>query len=434
MNKVSGQPPRADGLGRIFSTKLLRKTIVVALISFGAAAGVASVSAVAVEKLSGTPVTDVAQHGPTSIGARATGVAVKGVTSIGTWVVPHDETTAPVVPTSGGASVGAGGFNAVSCPSTNECVAVGGDGNLDAVASTSSDGGNTWIQGTLSENEPELNAVDCSSVVHCTAVGNGAAALSTDSGEQWTSISIPTDNTTLLSVSCPSTSLCVSAGVSPGTAGPYAGEVLLSTNGGAAWTESTLPASAGAIGSVACPTTKFCVAVGASILVSTNGGTTWSERTVAGGMGVLRSVACSSATTCVAIGPNPGIAQNAAAAAFEVVTTNGGASWSSVATPAGSATLDVVACSLGTCDAAGSTFNGLPAPYLSGTSAGGSWVANSNVPSSLTAVSGLTCMSATSCVFVGRAGSSPVSVTTGSGSGVDSPVGSLVRAQKGVSR
>jgi len=384
----------------------------------GTVVGLAGVSAVAVATLHARPTTHAVENGPTSIG---------------TWVVPHGETNAPVMATSGGASVGNGSFNAVSCPSATECVAVGGDAGLNGVASTSSDGGSTWTQGGLEENEPELNAVDCPSTTLCVAVGQGGAVQSNDGGQLWTSVSIPTDNTTLLGVSCPTTSLCVSAGVSPGTAGPFAGELLVSSDGGTTWTVPTVPASLGAIGSVDCPTSKFCVAVGASILVSTNGGKSWTAKTVAGGTGVLRSVSCSSATTCVAIGPNPGVAQNAAASAFEVVTTNAGASWSSVATPAASATLDVVACTSGVCDAAGSAFNGLPAPYLVGTGSGGSWTTNPNIPTSVTAVSGLTCLSASDCVFVGQSGNDPVSVTTSSGgAGVDNPVGSLVRAQKDV--
>ena len=285
--------------------------------------------------------------------------------------------------------------------------------------------------GFVNANEPVLNAVDCMNTSICVAVGNGATARSTDGGSTWTSSTIPSANTTLLSVSCPSTTTCVSVGVTPSVTGPFGGQLLVSSDGGTTWKVPTSPPSYGALGSVACPTASFCVAVGAKILVSTNGGQTWSERSVNGGTGVLRSVACSSASTCLAIGGNPGAAQDATVAAFAVQTTDGGATWSPVAMPAGSGTLDVVACVSGRCEAAGSSFNGRPTPIFRSANDGKSWTSDSSVSSSITDVSGLTCVSSTSCVFVGHAGQSPVTVTKGVSAPVGvTPIAPQVRTQK----
>jgi photosystem II stability/assembly factor-like uncharacterized protein len=206
------------------------------------------------------------------------------------WTVPSNELNTPDVPTPGGASIGAGGFNSVSCTTAKICVAVGGDSTLLGVVATSSNGGSSWTPGTLDSGEPEMNSVDCWNSSDCVAVGQGATLTTTSGGTSWTSRTVPTANTTLLGVSCASSSTCVSVGVTPGNAGPYGGQVLMSSDGGATWLAPTLPPNVGALGSVACPSATFCVAVGAQILVSTDNGQTWTPRYVVGGTGILRSV------------------------------------------------------------------------------------------------------------------------------------------------
>lgn len=349
---------------------------------------------------------------------------------VGRWIVPHDESGAPVVPTSGGAVEGLGSFNGVSCPTSSECVAVGGDGELNAVVSTSQDGGSTWTQGIIEQNEPELNAVDCESVSNCVAVGSGATVRTSDGGETWTSSSIPAVDTTLLGVTCPSTTMCVSVGVSPSQNGPYTGQLLLSSDGGITWSVPSLPATVGALGSVDCPTSSFCVAVGASILVSNDGGETWTESTVNGGTGVLRSVSCESATICVAIGGNPAVSQVADVMAYGIVTTDGGAQWETTSMPASTGTVNTVSCSGTACVAVGSAQGNSPVQVLTTTS-GSTWTPDSSFGSPGTAFSGLSCYSSTSCVFVGQNGTQPVTVSTTGGVPVSSdPVTPQVRTQK----
>lgn len=329
------------------------------------------------------------------------------------WRVPHGETGAPYVPVSGGATSGQGGFNAVSCPTLSNCVAVGADGSLQGVTSVSSDGGNTWTQGAMAAGEPALFAVDCPSSTHCVAVGQGAAIHSTDGGATWTSVSVNSANTTLLSVSCPSVTLCVSVGVSPGVGGPYAGQLLVSTNGGASWSSAVLPPSVGALGSVNCPSTTFCVAVGASIVVSTDGGVKWVVKGVEGGTGVLRSVSCVSETSCIAIGPNPAVAQNLESPAFVVTTSNGGETWTPVSMAASSATLDVISCALGSaCEAAGSSFGSNGSLVFKSVDGGATWSPLSAPAADLTGISAVNCVSASTCVFTGTRGGAPVIVSS----------------------
>lgn len=329
------------------------------------------------------------------------------------WHVPHGETGAPNVPVSGGATSGQGGFNAVSCSTVTNCVAVGADGSLQGVTSVSSDGGSTWTQGATAAGQPALFAVDCPSTTNCVAVGQGAAIHSTDGGATWTSVSVNSANTTLLSVSCPSVTLCVSVGVSPGVGGPYAGQLLVSTNGGASWSSAVLPLSVGALGSVDCPSMTFCVAVGSSIVVSTDGGVKWAVQGVQGGSGVLRSVSCVSETSCIAIGPNPAVAQNLESSAFAVTTSNAGETWTRVSMPASSATLDVVSCAPGSaCEAAGSSLGSNGSLVLRSVDGGATWSPLSTPAANLTGISAVNCASASVCVFTGSQGLAPVIVSS----------------------
>ena len=395
-------------------------SLVVSAVVAGAIVVLASVSVAAVGSSGGF-------SGPTSSTKVEHTVPTGADHLLGRWITPRDESGAPIVATSGGAFDGLGSFNGVSCPTSNECGAVGGDGDLNAVASTSQDDGGTWTQGVLDQNEPELNAVDCESASICVAVGQGATVQSSDGGKTWTSSSIPTANTTLLGVSCPSSATCVSVGVSPSQNGPFSGQLLLSSDGGIAWSVPILPTNFWALGSVDCPTSSFCVAVGASIVVSNDGGKTWAARTVSGGTGVLRSVSCESATTCVAVGGNPAVSQGPGATGYEVVTTDGGARWEPTSMPSGSGTVNTVSCSSTACVAVGSAEDGYALRVLTTTSAS-TWSPDSSFGSPATAFSALSCYSSTSCVFVGQDGNQSVSVSTVGGVAV--PVTPQVRTQK----
>lgn len=327
------------------------------------------------------------------------------------WSVSRSESSAPVVGIPGGATLGGGNFNAVNCDSTGRCVAVGADANSNALAAVSVDGGATWKQSAVLAGTPALTALTCQSAARCVAVGQGVTATSNDGGATWTNEAIPATNTTLLSVSCATATTCVSVGVTSVTAGPYGGELLVSNDAGAKWTAPSLPANIGALGSVTCASKTFCVAVGAAILVSSDGGATWSQRFVNGGTGVLRSVSCASATTCVAIGPNP-LSASTTNNALEVVTSDGGTTWTSVVMPAGSASVDTVSCAFGgSCHVAGPSLNGAPPPFLTSADAGASWSALSP-PSSLSAITAISCVSAGACYFVGSSGGSPASGST----------------------
>ena len=333
----------------------------------------------------------------------------------GGWIVPADEVSAPAVPTPGGAQLGEGAFNAVTCSSSTDCVAVGGDVNLNGIAATSSDGGTSWSAASVETGQPEFDAVSCSGTSHCVAVGVGNAATSSDGGATWTSVSIPTPATTLLGVSCPTSTFCVSVGVTPVAAGPYGGDLLVSSDGGSDWSTPQLPAHVSALGSVDCPGANFCIAAGAEILKSDDGGQSWTPEFVNGGTGVLRNVSCTSATQCVAIGPNGQGAGDPSAAAFAVSTTDGGSTWDSVAMPSKSYTLNAIDCSGdGSCVASGPGPNAT-APDVVSTDGGSTWSNGTSLPSSVSAVASIACSSPIHCALVGLEGSTPVTGATNDG-------------------
>ena len=426
MAKVSVTRPSPTPVSR-HSFRQSRRKLFITLAGFTAAGVIAMTSVLTVGALS---------HAESAPAVTSSTTLPTGGAVVLRWRVPHGQTLAPVVSVSGGAVQGQGGFNGVSCPTSSECVAVGADSSLEGVASTSSDGGNTWTQASMAANQPQLFAVDCPSASDCVAVGDGASARSTNGGVTWTPVSLTSANTTLLSVRCPTVTLCVSVGVSPGAAGPFGGQLLVSTNGGASWSSASLPPSTGALGSVDCPSATFCAAVGASIVVTTDGGKKWDVKGVDGGTGVLRSVSCESATSCVAIGPNPAVAQDLQSAAFEVTTTNGGTSWSSDATPPASATLDVVTCVAGsTCEAVGSSYGSNGSMVLSSADGGLKWSSLPAPASDLTGISAVSCPTANSCVYVGTRGATPVAVTANGNQVTTAPsVAPQVRTQKDLFR
>ncbi len=354
-------------------------------------------------------------------------------TATAAWTTPGNELNAPSVVIAGGAFSGSGNLNDISCPTTTNCVAVGGDNNLAGLAAVSSDGGSTWTESDVATGVPQLNAVDCPIATECVAVGVAQSSTSSDGGVTWQAHHIPTPNTTLLGVSCATTSTCVAVGVSPGNAGPYFGQLLLSTDGGVSWSVPSLPTNVGALGSVDCPSPTFCVAVGDQILVSSDGGQTWNARFVNGGTGVLRSVSCSSSNDCVALGPNPAGVNDATSGAFEITSSDGGVTWNPVSTPIGSSTLSTLQCfGEGDCIAGGPALSASsPAIVFQSSNGGASW-SSQTLTSGLTAVGSFSCPSVSVCVFTGKeAAESIVGGLNNGVQGATSVISSIVALQNG---
>lgn len=330
---------------------------------------------------------------------------------------PPAPPTAPVLSTPGGAVSGVGAFNAIACPNTSTCVAVGATNSGSAAISVSNDGGDSWTSQPLSSTTPELDAVSCNSSTACVAVGPDVALTTSDGGMQWTPATLPASDQTLLGVSCSGQGQCIAVGVSPNHFGPFTGIIDTSLDGGTSWTLATLPsADIPGLNDVACPTTNECVAVGDAILTSNDGGQTWSRQTVPNGMDGVKSIACPSSNVCIAIGPNASGVSNPSSGADEVISTDGGSTWTNEAMPAGTWNLEQVVCAgTTTCYSGGVPTTGAGAGvFLVSGNQSSSW-SSLPPPGDLTAVAAMACGGSTNCVAVGQSTSGPAIAATSDG-------------------
>ncbi len=287
-------------------------------------------------------------------------------------------------------------WNGVACPSASTCLAVGGDDTSGIVATATMSAG-TWTWGPATEvaSDPSgagiLNAIACPSSSSCVAVGGdgnsqGIVDHATLSSAGWTwappvVLTPPTSGTGPLSgVACPSASTCVAVGTD-GSVGVVTAATLTST--GWTWSpESRVDLGAaspglGGLNAVACPSATMCVAVGYdnSDAVTTTGsagpsGWTWSPDAIvtpdASGGGELTGVACPSTEICVAVGStiaNGDVASQQTGGVYtaEIATaqvSGGTVTWSPASDvapdPTGSDALAALACpSVSTCLAVG---------------------------------------------------------------------------------
>ena len=262
---------------------------------------------------------------------------------------------------------------------------------------------------------PVLTGVSCPSPEDCVAVGPGESLTSTDGGSSWITHELADPSDLLLAVVCPTLSNCVAVGTRTDTVGGIASVALSSADGGVTWSEEAVPApDEGGLGGVACATPTFCVAVGSAVAVSDNGGETWSPRAVNGGIeGALRAVTCPTPTTCVAVGPNPAGMSDPSASVTGVITTDTGQTFSDVALPPGSSSVAAVSCVGATsCTAVGSPLPGeTSAPSFVSSDLGHTWSSGPGV-AAMGGVAALACPGETSCVAVGHTSSSMAAAST----------------------
>ncbi len=237
---------------------------------------------------------------------------------------------------------------ALDCVSADECIAVvttlDESGTLAGFSLTTSDGGQTWIQGTLPADLVP-NGLTCTGGGDCVVTGcsgdcvltgsgspvlGGAAAgaYSTDAAVTWTAATLPADTNALESVACNSSGFCItsaSGGPSP------AGSVLTSSDDGVTWAEvSATGAPSTQTGDLlttsasfpdsgfSCPITTDCWSFGTVpppnasgafnlataqgfLAQSTDAGHTWQHAQLPGTVKAVLSVACPTNTICYAL-------------------------------------------------------------------------------------------------------------------------------------
>ncbi len=229
-------------------------------------------------------------------------------------------------------------FTSVSCTDTEHCWVTGalGIGGTSTIIATA-DGGSTWA--TLAWSAPplppnsvaligsQLNAITCTTSNDCVAVGQatysmtvsppietqGVISTTDDGGQSWQTQLVQANNIT--GISCPIPQECLAVGQNSGNQSVYE---ITTTNGGATWTISSLASGsqiagghAPDINAISCFDTLHCVAAGVvfdsdeyetPITASIDGGSTWSNQTVNPDGADLEGVGCVSSTTCWAVG------------------------------------------------------------------------------------------------------------------------------------
>jgi hypothetical protein len=314
---------------------------------------------------------------------------------------------------------------ALSCPTTSECIAVGGTTSNAALALLTTNAGTTWDPLTLPTGLKPLQAISCAAATDCVAVGEttkGAiAAIDTvDTGSAWTAGTLPGLAGTLDSISCPVSTSCV-AGFTP-TVSSLQPSALVTINGGATWHVPPGLTGTSPVLDSSCPTASVCYAV-AGFEGAGFGGTTGGSSFASGwapipttelnGGPLLGPLSCASESACV-------LAYLISGSGYTLATTtDSGAKWTVVLNKL--VTTSIACPSTAECIAGGTpeTNIGGKAPLLVTTSTGKSW-AEPTLPSTLSAVTGVSCASTSTCTAIGQ-NTSGASVVVGM-SGTSVPV------------
>jgi hypothetical protein len=223
----------------------------------------------------------------------------------------------------GGSVYGGAQIRGVSCPSNELCVAVSFQGKL--YSSTAPAGGPAaWkvIDQAVSGPNVHMTGISCPTTSLCVAGAYGGKLLfSTDPtgpSQAWTVTELP-QLVDFRAISCASPLLCVATG--------NEGRIFASTNptgGPSAWESAGAPAGEFGLDGISCPSLSLCVtATSGQILTSTaptGGAATWQPVTAGTGLPVT-GVSCPSPVACAAVDNNADV----------LVSTNptgGAAAWS----------------------------------------------------------------------------------------------------------
>jgi len=283
----------------------------------------------------------------------------------------------------------------VSCPTAQECFAVGETTLKTGLILVSTDGGTTWTQRSVPSGVGSLDAIACPSATECIAVGGITAITTLDGGTTWTVQLL--GKKSLNGIACPTTSECIAVGESTApVSGCDSGASFTTLDAGHTWLSTVLPCLVPE--GVSCPTAAECELVGTTnngnqesgqILGSTNRGTRWSvQYTMGGGDTQMLAITCPTTEVCEAVGDAP--------VQPILRTTTAGATWvpQHLPAPPGLSYFTAVACqTIQLCQAVGS------APPLDTVDGGATWLL-STVSSSISKMTGVTCPSSSSCVAV----------------------------------
>jgi hypothetical protein len=299
-------------------------------------------------------------------------------------------------------------LDAVACPTTVTCIAVGvtnpASTNSDALFSVGTETSGVWDWSTAvytgSSGAEWYQGIACPSATTCLAVGTtgvnpfeGAVSVINESQGDWslTSTTAIDGWNDIDAISCPTADQCVLMGAAqlPSTDTPGWGTLNFD---GELWTSSSpTMLVTGSYVSLDCPSATECVAAGYTLsdpgqevvdnASFANGVWSWSATTIVppdgSGGGLLYSVSCPSATECVAAGDasqQPGVVQGLVTTG---ALTDGSWQWSPSLDidpdSSGSGQIFGISCSADNhCLLVGRDYGG-DAQYATGNLAGGGW-------------------------------------------------------------
>ena len=203
-------------------------------------------------------------------------------------------------------------LNGVSCPTTDDCEAVGGYEDSSGVIATFAEvwDGTSWsIQSTgAPEVDGNLYGVSCIGPETCEAVGTDPASYAAIAeqwnGTGWTLQDTGNPNATLYAVSCAGPDACEAVGTA-------SNQGLAESWTGTSWSAQTIDTNAAFYG-VSCTGPDACEAVGSDIgddtaVAAAWDGTSWNMQDVQSTSGSpitgsLTAVACITANSCEAFG------------------------------------------------------------------------------------------------------------------------------------
>lgn len=217
--------------------------------------------------------------------------------SAGTGVIYHDATGGGSGPwvADAGAPATPDGLHGISCPVTQSCWAVGGNGTIlfngNATLST------TWTPQVSNAGSHFLYSVSCGDNSHCVAVGDtGTVVWTSNAGTTWNYVQPTTEH--LFGVSCATTTSCVAVGTN--------GKVIRTANGGANWVSESSGTTEGLDG-VYCK--AYCFAVGdlpaggaPAVILYSHGVGSWAAASSNTSRATLWAVSCTAQATCSAAG------------------------------------------------------------------------------------------------------------------------------------
>lgn len=223
-------------------------------------------------------------------------------------------------------------FLSISCTSSTACTAVGAKkrtvSGLETAPLAERWNGTSWsVQSPSTAGVPnaEFQAVSCVSSTECLAVGdyNSVGGAETTLAERWNGTSwtvTPTPiiggvyATRLTGISCTSASFCVATGFSQLAAYQEEASPLVERWDGTSWTAMITPSvSAAKLNAVSCTSSSACTAVGVEkdiaggremrTLVERWNGSEWSiQSTPSLEAGKLMGVSCAAPSACTAVG------------------------------------------------------------------------------------------------------------------------------------